>query len=94
MITAWNALTKTSQNYIQGQIMKKATSKRERKYGKKDEEGVQTKRPAKKEKKVQLMIDGYTIMEFSSRRAAESFIKSKEKYAKDKRQKPTSFVFL
>lgn len=73
--------------------MKKATTKRERKYGKKDEEGFQTKKPAKREK-VKLMIDGYTIMEFNTRKLAESFISKRLKESAEKNQRPASFIFL
>lgn len=78
--------------------LKKATSKRERKYGKKDETGVQTKRPAKREKKkvvpVKVIVDGYQILEFPSRAKADEFITAKKKIEHDKRLKPTSYVFI
>ena len=74
--------------------VKKATTKRERKYGKKNEEGVKTKAPSRKERSVRLIVDGYTILKFPSLKAAQAYIDKENKISAAKRQKPTSFVFL
>ena len=68
--------------------MKKATTKRERKYGKKVED-VKEAKP-----KVRLMVDGYRIVDFKDKKSADEFIKDRIEKAKEKRQKPTSYVFL
>ncbi|MAD98981.1 MAG: hypothetical protein Unbinned200contig1002_6 [Prokaryotic dsDNA virus sp.] len=79
--------------------MKKATSKRERKYGKKhveDEVKSKTKvyKKKKKSKKVKLMIDYAYIREFKSEAEADKFINEQnEKADKRKRSRP-SFVYL
>lgn len=82
--------------------MKKATSKRERKYGKKhveDEVKSKTKVYKKKKtkvkpKKIKVMIDYAYIREFKDEVEADEFInKQYEKADKLKRSRP-SFVYL
>lgn len=74
--------------------MKKATSKRERKYGKKDsEEGTQVVSPPRG-KKVKVMVDGYQILEFKSLGEANEYINRKTKQAIKSRREPASFIFL
>ncbi len=74
--------------------MKKATTKRERKYGKKSEDGTIEKKPVKPRKKVRLIVDGYSILEFKTRKEAEAYIESKNAQADEKRQHRASFVFM
>ena len=82
-------------------MKKKATTKRERKYGKKDEDGIQVKKPrnrgrgsSKKTGKVRLMVDGYTVLTFKSREEAEEYIEAKNAKSREKRQRLASFIFL
>lgn len=73
-------------------MIKKATTKRERKYGKKVEDYEDRKE--KPDKEVRLMIDGYSILKFKNRKAAEAYIERKSKEAIHKRRRPASFIFL
>lgn len=75
-------------------MIKKATSKRERKYGKKNEEGLKVSKPSKKEKKVKLMVDGFSIMEFDNRALADKYIADRIEAAEAKRQRPPNFTFF
>ena len=69
---------------------KKATTKRQRKYGKKVEDYPE-RAP---DEKVKLMVDGYTVMTFKNKQAANAYIEKKNKESAAKRKRPTSFIFL
>ena len=75
--------------------MKKATKKRDRKYGKKEEEVIEEVIIKKKKKeKVKLLIDYGMLREFPSRADADIFINKQNKEA-DKANRPrTSFTFI
>ena len=71
--------------------MKKATSKRERKWGKKaPEEPVETDKP----REVKVIVDGYSILKFKSLDRAQEYIDKKTKEAESKRRKPTSYIIV
>ena len=71
--------------------VKKATSKRERKYGKKNtEEKVEEKKPIP----VKVIVDGYRVLNFKSISLAEEYINKKNKEADRLRRKPTSFIIV
>ena len=69
--------------------MKKATTKRERKYGKKIEES-KTKEPSE----VKVMVDYYSIIKFKTLDAAKAFIDKKTKEAKESNRAPASYIIL
>lgn len=73
-----------------GKKMKKATSKRERKYGKKPDE---TPKEDPK-RKVKVMVDGYNILTFKNEIEAHEYINKKHEEAKSKHRPLTSFIIL
>jgi len=70
--------------------MKKATTKRERKYGKKEPTG-DNKKP---EEPVKVMVDYYTILNFKSISSAQAFISRKRKEEKEKGSPETSYIII
>ncbi len=75
--------------------MKKATTKRERKYGKKEEKIVEeVKIKKKKKERVTVMVDYGMIRYFPCKEDADKFINKKHKEA-DKANRPrSSFIFI
>jgi len=73
--------------------MKKATSKRDRKYGKKNEEGIKVSNGAK-ERVVKLMVDHAHIMKFKNMKEAKAFINKTNKESERTGAHPTSFIFI
>jgi len=71
--------------------MKKATSKRERKYGKKVDDVEEKPNPTKK---VKVMVDGYTILQFKDEVQANEYINKKTKEAQTKNRPAASFIIL
>lgn len=71
--------------------MKKATTKRERKYGKKVEDYKDSKTD---EQPVKLMVDGYNVIQFKNKKLANAYIERKHKESLSKRRRPASFIFL
>ena len=76
-----------------GSAVKKATTKRERKYGKKTEEGVRVTKNTK-ERIVKVMVDHSYIMKFKNKKEADAYINKSKKEAEERGHPPTSFVFL
>lgn len=75
--------------------MKKATKKRDRKYGKKPEEVIEEVKVKKQKKeKVKLMIDYGMVREFPSRELAEKFIKKQHKEADKSNRPKSSFIYI
>lgn len=79
--------------------MKKAvTTKRERKYGKKEtkviEEVVKKKERKKKEQEVTVMVDYGMIRKFPSKAKAEIFINNNHKEADEARRPRSSFTYI
>lgn len=81
--------------------MKKATTKRERKYGKRNEDGVVEKAPSKKEtftkgnsKEVKVMVDYAMIIKFKTKDEANEYIDKKKKEAVEKNRRPSSYVII
>lgn len=86
--------------------MKKATTKRDRKYGKKDENDSEVAKPAKravKKPKVldkdktgvfKLMVDYAHIIKFKTQREREDFIKEHDEESKRTRKTKTSFIIV
>jgi len=72
--------------------MKKATTKRERKYGKKKED-IEAEKP-KPEIQVRVVVDGASILNFRNKHQADAYIKKQRDEAKAKNRMPTSYVFL
>ena len=73
--------------------MKKATSKRERKYGKKNEDGVRVSETVD-ERVVKVMVDHYSILKFKNRDEAEKFINKRKKEAEARGLPETSYIYL
>lgn len=73
--------------------MKKATSKRERKYGKKNDNDIKIKK-AEPEKIVRLMVDYGTIVKFKNKSEADSFIKKHNEEADRKGLPKPHFVIM
>ena len=84
--------------------MKKATSKRERKYGKSIEDEV-AKKPIESKKKevkvkkdikgkVRVMVDYAMILKFDNIELAKAHIRNSNNESKEKGYLPTSFVIL
>lgn len=73
--------------------MKKATSKRERKYGKKNEDDIKTSKDSI-ERCTKVIVDGYTILKFDSREKAVIYIKKKHKEAEESYSPKTSYVII
>ncbi len=73
--------------------MKKATSKRERKYGKKDAEGLRVSETSK-ERIVKVMVDFGCILKFKNREEADKYINKQRKEAEDRGQPETSYIFI
>ena len=71
--------------------MKKATTKRERKYGKKVEDYDDSKT---EEQPVKLMVDGYSLLSFKNKKLANAYIERKNKESVAKRRRLASFIFL
>jgi len=73
--------------------MKKATTKRERKYGKKNKEddGSQ-KRP--KQEPVKVMVDFASVVKFSNRKMADLFISKLKKEAAERGHPEPSCIIL
>lgn len=80
---------------MKGQKMKKATKKRDRKYGKSTDDAIdEVVIKQIKKSKVKIMIDYSVIREFKSRSDAERFINNKHKEA-DKSYRPrSSFIYI
>jgi len=73
--------------------MKKATKKRERKYGKKNEDGIRiTENSA--ERVVKVMVDYAHIMKFKNKGDADAFINKTNRESERTGATPTSFIFL
>ena len=75
--------------------MKKATKKRDRKYGKKEEDIIEEVKVKKQRKeKVKVMVDYGMLREFPSRELADKYINRQHKEA-DKANRPrTSFIYI
>lgn len=78
---------------MKGLHMKKATSKRERKYGKQEAEPTAISKE-KKDKSVRVMVDGAHILKFPNRKKAEIFIKKKLKEAEELRRPEPSLIYI
>jgi hypothetical protein len=87
------ASTKDIPDCMKGSTVKKATTKRERKYGKKNEDGIRTSKNTD-ERVVKLMVDYSYIMKFKNKKEAEAFINKIKKEAEEKGQRPTSFIYI
>ena len=73
--------------------MKKATTKRERKYGKKNQDGVRVSKNTE-ERIVKVMVDYGMILKFKNMDEAQAHINKSNKEAKENGSPPTSFVIL
>jgi hypothetical protein len=73
--------------------MKKATSKRDRKYGKKDEEGIKITKDSS-ERVVKLMVDHGYIMQFKNMKEAQAFMNKINKESERTGTPQTSFVII
>jgi hypothetical protein len=73
--------------------VKKATSKRDRKYGKKDENGTVVKK-AEPDKIVRIMVDYGHIMKFKNNQEAQAFMNKINKEAERTGMAKTSFVII
>lgn len=76
-----------------GMKMKKATSKRERKYGKTDEDGIKRTKDSK-ERVVKVIVDYAHIMVFKSKKEADKFINDTNKESERTGAAKTSFVII
>ena len=78
--------------------MKKATKKRDRKYGKKAEdiveEVVKKKKVKKQQSEVKVMVDYAMIRKFPSREDAKKYIEKQHKEADKANRSRASYVFI
>lgn len=88
-----SVFVKSSMIYIQRKNMKKATTKRERKYGKKTEDGIRITKTSN-ERIVKVMVDHYTILKFNDTDEAKAYIKRKRDEEEEKGTPPTSYIIL
>ena len=80
-------------DYTRGLTVKKATTKRERKYGKKNENGIRTTETSK-ERVVKVMVENAYIMKFKSLKEAKVYINKSKKEAEERGHPSPSFVFI
>lgn len=73
--------------------MKKSTSKRERKFGKKNEDGIKISKDSS-ERVVKVMVDGFSIMTFKNIKEAEVYINKQHKEAERLHRPQTSYVII
>jgi len=73
--------------------MKKATSKRDRKYGKKDSDGIKIKE-AEPDKIVRIMVDYGNVMKFKNNKEAQAFISKHNKEAERTGTPKPSFIVI
>ena len=78
--------------------MKRATKKRDRKYGKKAEdiveEVVKKKKVKKLKEKVKIMVDYAVVREFPCREDAEKYISKQHKEADKANRSRASYVYI
>lgn len=73
--------------------MKKATSKRDRKYGKKNEDDIKVTKETK-ERVVRIMVDYGMIRKFNTQQEADAFMNTTNKESDKKGMPRTSFVII
>ena len=73
--------------------MKKATSKRDRKFGKKDENNMKISKDSS-ERVVKVMVDYYTILKFKKLKEAEAYINKQHKESDQSGRPRTSFIIM
>ena len=71
--------------------MKKATTKRDRKYGKKNNDGIEIEKP---DKQVKVMVDYAYIMKFKNTKEAEAYITKQNRKCKKSGLPPASYIFV
>ena len=93
MNTVSPVLIMSTLHYMKGLIMKKATTKRERKNGIKDEHGIRITETSS-ERIVKVLVDHYTILKFKNITEANVYINKKRKEEKERNVPETSYIII